>query len=117
MFCKLFHDCVYDYVIFLCSLCGFSPFQVQSEMELFDAILNARFIFPSPEWEEISDLAKSFIKKILVVDPKARYTAEQCLQDAWITKYGNYDAKKLVKKRSTLNPEMLKDYLDKYKSK
>jgi serine/threonine protein kinase len=98
-------------------LCGFSPFQVGSEMELFDAILNARFVFPEPEWSEISDLAKKFIAKILVVDPKKRYTAEQAMKDPWLVKFANPDAKKLVKKHSTLNPDKLKDYLDKYKKK
>jgi serine/threonine protein kinase len=34
--------------------------------------------------ELIFTIAKDFIKRMLVVDPKKRYTAEQCLNDPWI---------------------------------
>ena len=35
--------------------------------------------FVSPYWDDISDSAKDLIKKLLEVDPEARYSAEQVL--------------------------------------
>lgn len=39
-------------------------------------IKKGEFDFPSPYWDNVSDTAKELIRKILVVDPKARMTAE-----------------------------------------
>lgn len=66
-------------------LCGYAPFFSESQQELFDQISNADYTFPEEEWDSISDSAKDFIKKLLVVDPKERMTAEQALQHEWIT--------------------------------
>lgn len=76
-------------VIIYILLCGFPPFYGNTQKELFDKILNASFNFPSPEWDGVSDSAKNFIKKLLVVDPEKRYTAEQALNDPWIQEYSD----------------------------
>ena len=39
------------------------------------------------EWNYISDEAKNLLKKMLEKDPKKRYSAEDCLNDAWIKKF------------------------------
>jgi len=65
-------------------LCGFTPFYGDNQRQLFERILHAKFDFPSPEWDEISPAAKDFIKKILVVNPAERMTAEQALSHPWI---------------------------------
>lgn len=36
------------------------------------------------DWNEISPEAKAFIRKMLVVDPKQRISAEEALKDEWI---------------------------------
>ncbi|KAK5579000.1 hypothetical protein RB653_008676 [Dictyostelium firmibasis] len=56
-------------------LCGFPPFD-----ESTGYILE----FPSPEWDNISDSAKSLIKGLLNNDPSKRFTIDQTLKHPWI---------------------------------
>ena len=35
-------------------------------------------------WEQISDQAKDFVKRLLIKDPSKRLSAEQALQHPWI---------------------------------
>lgn len=65
-------------------LCGFTPFYGDNQRQLFERILHAKFDFPSPEWDDVSPSAKDFIKKVLVVNPADRLTAEQSLKHPWI---------------------------------
>ncbi len=67
-----------------CRLCGFPPFYADNNPELFEIIKKGEFEFPSPYWDQVSDLAKDLIRKILVVDPKARLTSDQILVHPWI---------------------------------
>jgi len=97
-------------------LCGFPPFFGDSQKELFESIMGAKFDFPDPEWTHVSSDAKKFIKKILVVDPKERYTAEQALEDPWIKKYMKDDLQKAkLKSTMTFNVEKFTAYTKKYK--
>jgi len=66
-------------------LCGFSPFLSSTQTGLFEKIIKCEYDFPDPEWTHISENAKDFIRRLLVKDPKARYTASQCLEHAWLT--------------------------------
>jgi len=65
-------------------LCGFTPFYGDNQRQLFERILHAQFDFPSPEWDDISPSAKDFIKRMLVVNPATRLTANQALAHEWI---------------------------------
>ena len=65
-------------------LCGFSPFLSTSEKGLFDKIIKAEYDFPEPEWTEISEHAKDFIRHLLVKDPRKRMTGEECLAHPWL---------------------------------
>lgn len=89
-------------------LCGFPPFYDENHERLFEMIKNGKVEFPSPYWDDISEMARDLIKKILVVDPAKRYTAEQILAHPWIsgdktprtalkmTKLKEYQTKKTV---------------------
>ena len=66
-------------------LCGFPPFFDTNIKNMFYQIKKAKFHFPSPFWDTISEQAKDLIKKLLVVDAKKRYTASQLLKHGWIT--------------------------------
>lgn len=72
-------------VIIYMLLCGFPPFFDTNIKNMFYQIKKAKFHFPSPFWDTISDQAKDLIKKLLVVDAKKRYTASQLLKHPWIT--------------------------------
>jgi calcium/calmodulin-dependent protein kinase I len=71
-------------VILYIMLCGFPPFYEESNQKLFEMIKGGTYDFPSPYWDEISDMAKDLIKQILVVDPKKRMTAEEILNHPWV---------------------------------
>ena len=71
-------------VILYILLCGFPPFYEEELPALFDSIMHARYDFPSPWWDNVSDGAKSLVKKLLELDPKKRLTAEQTMADEWI---------------------------------
>jgi serine/threonine protein kinase len=95
-------------------LCGFPPFYGDTQKELFENIMSGNYDFPNPEWKNVSDKAKDFIRKILVVDPEKRYTAKQCLEDAWITESTASHAN--MKRVETLNAKKFKEYTEKYKT-
>lgn len=49
------------------------------------AILAADYSFtPAEYWRNVSQTARDFIKRCLTIDPRARMTAHQALQHAWI---------------------------------
>jgi len=72
-------------VILYILLCGFPPFYHESTAALYKQIKKGEFDFPEPYWSEVSDAAKDLIRKLLTVDPKKRFTAEQVLSHPWIS--------------------------------
>jgi len=95
-------------------LCGFPPFYGEQQKELFENIMGGNYDFPDPEWKNISEDAKDFIRKILVVNAAERATAEQCLNHRWIKDHVNIK-KENIKRLETFNPKKFKDYAAKYK--
>jgi len=71
-------------VILYILLCGFPPFYEEELPALFDSIMNARYDFPSPWWDNISDGAKSLVKALLELNPDKRLTAAQVKDHEWI---------------------------------
>ncbi|KAF3079993.1 hypothetical protein TWF569_001638 [Orbilia oligospora] len=66
-------------------LCGYTPFDRDSNLEEMQAILKADYKFePAQYWQDISDNAKDFIKRCLTIDPKARPTAHAALEHPFI---------------------------------
>ena len=47
---------------------------------------------PQDVWQDVSDEAKAFVKRMLDSDPKRRPTAKQLKQDPWIQKWADLDA-------------------------
>ncbi|CAI2722603.1 unnamed protein product [Schistosoma spindalis] len=62
-------------VIMYTLLAGCPPFWNRKEHLMLRQIMEGRFSFPSPEWDDISESAKDLICKILVVDSSVRLTA------------------------------------------
>lgn len=68
---------------FLCA--GYTPFDRESQVEEVQAICSANYSYtPTEYWSAISDTARDFIDKCLVVDPAKRLTAKQCMQHEWL---------------------------------
>jgi calcium/calmodulin-dependent protein kinase I len=73
-------------------LCGFSPFLSSTQTGLFEKIIKVEYDFPDPEWTNISQEAKDFIRHLLVKDPNERWTAKQCKEHPWLS--GAYGSSK-----------------------
>lgn len=66
-------------------LCGFPPFYNEDNAALFEEIKNGEFEYPSPYWDDISDMAKDLISQILTVDTSKRITIDGILEHPWMT--------------------------------
>jgi len=71
-------------VIIYILLSGYPPFYDESPPKIFKKITEAKYDFDDPVWEDISDLAKDLIKKLLIKDPNERLSAKKCLKHPWI---------------------------------
>jgi serine/threonine protein kinase len=66
-------------------LCGYTPFDRDSNLEEMQAILAADYSFtPLEYWRGVSQEARNFIKGCLTTDPQKRMTAHEALQHTWI---------------------------------
>jgi len=66
-------------------LAGYPPFYGDNDTQLFEKIMNADYDFDDECWDDVSELAKDFIRHLLVKNPEERFTAEQALEHLWIT--------------------------------
>ncbi|KYK60759.1 calmodulin-dependent protein kinase [Drechmeria coniospora] len=66
-------------------LCGYTPFDRDSDFEEMQAILNADYSFqPVEYWRGVSSEAKVFIRRCLTVDHTKRITAHEALQHPFV---------------------------------
>jgi len=66
-------------------LCGYPPFYDENDANLFAQILKGEFEFDSPYWDDISEEAKDFIRKLMCVNVDQRLTCNCALEHPWIT--------------------------------
>ncbi|CAL8466924.1 g6460 [Coccomyxa elongata] len=69
-------------------LSGLPPFWGDKEEDIFRMVLKADLDFQTPPWPSISQAAKDCVRQLLNVAPKARPTASQLLQHAWLKAHG-----------------------------
>lgn len=67
-------------VIMYTLLCGAPPFWHRKQMQMLRMIMEAKYSFGTPEWDDISQPPKDLISKLLVKEAKNRLTATQALQ-------------------------------------
>jgi calcium/calmodulin-dependent protein kinase I len=65
-------------------LCGYTPFDRDSNLEEMQAILAADYHFDEEYWRGVSQTAQRFIDRCLTIDPKKRMTAHEALSHPWI---------------------------------
>ena len=65
-------------------LCGFPPFYHENHAELFRAIKQCNYEFVAPFWDGVSESAKDFITKLLVINPEDRLSAAEVLEHPWV---------------------------------
>ena len=80
-------------------LCGYPPFNGESDNEILNKIKTGKFVFPEEEWDNISEEAKDLITKMLEFNPSTRFSASECLSHKWLTELTkkNLDQKFSVK--------------------
>lgn len=73
-------------IILYIMLCGYLPFSIKEDEPLeilYDKISKGSFSFPEKEWKNISNKAKEVIKKLLIINPNNRPSAEMILEFDW----------------------------------
>nr|XP_019044180.1 CAMK/CAMK1 protein kinase [Kwoniella bestiolae CBS 10118]OCF23110.1 CAMK/CAMK1 protein kinase [Kwoniella bestiolae CBS 10118] len=66
-------------------LCGYTPFDRESQYEEMQAICNGDYKFePAEYWSGVSDTARDFVRQCLTIDPTNRPTASQLLEHKWL---------------------------------
>lgn len=63
------------------------PFNAKSDKEIFQKIINGEYRYPAWTKTGLSEEAKDFIDRLIVVDPRRRMTAKQALNHIWIRKH------------------------------
>lgn len=92
-------------------LCGYTPFDRDSNLEEMQAILAADFSFtPVEYWRNVSDTARDFINRCLTIDPRARMTAHQALQHPWIKPEDPTSPEKAAGEGQDLLPTVKKNF-------
>jgi len=75
-------------VILYILLCGFPPFFADTSTELFKKIIDVKYDFDDPAWDDVSEAPKEIIRKLLIKDPKQRLTANQLADHPWVKGIG-----------------------------
>ncbi|XP_061575313.1 phosphorylase b kinase gamma catalytic chain, skeletal muscle/heart isoform-like [Cololabis saira] len=74
-------------VIMYTLLAGSPPFWHRKQALMLRMILSGSYDFSSPEWEDRSDTVKDLISRMLVVNPKERFTATDVLNHSFFSQY------------------------------
>jgi len=96
-------------VIVYILLCGFPPFYGDNDAQMFKKIKAGSYKFLSPYWDPISEDAKDFVKKLLVVDPRKRMTAAEALNHRWLGRTSSVSTKNLFE---TVAPSVTSEMAD-----
>ena len=66
-------------------LCGYTPFDRDSQEQEMEAILAGDYAFePEEYWMNVSETARDFVRMCLTADPNKRPTAKQALEHKWL---------------------------------
>jgi calcium-dependent protein kinase len=77
-------------VIMFILLSGFPPFTGKTDEEILRKVKVGKFSFAHENWRNISNEAKSLIRRMLVMNTQQRLTAAECLSDPWVLKRAVY---------------------------
>lgn len=77
-------DCWSIGAIIYLMLSGNPPFLSDNQSKMNESIMKCQYDISSSKWKDISILAKDFIKRTLIFDPKKRLNAADMLVHPWI---------------------------------
>merc|ERR1712137_100233 len=75
-------------VIVFVLLVGYMPFQGKTEQYVMKLIVKGEYLKKDDVWGSISETAKDFVFKLLVINPKERLTTEQAFEHPFIRNRG-----------------------------
>ena len=78
-------------VILYILLCGYPPFNGQTDKKIIEAVLLGDYTLDEPEWQSVSDQAKDLVSKLLKNNPEQRISALDALNHPWIQENANID--------------------------
>ena len=81
-------------VVIFAILGGYAPFEAATH-DLPKIVCEGHFNFPRKYWNDISDIPKSLIKSLLVVNPEDRATIEDVLDSEWLRRRDKESVMKL----------------------
>ncbi|XP_067833482.1 death-associated protein kinase 2-like, partial [Heptranchias perlo] len=87
-------------------LSGLSPFQGDTDNETLSNIVRLNYEMEDQCFGKTSNMAKDFIRKLLITDPKDRLSATECLSHPWIQPKNNRQL--IVRSISIINMETFK---------
>ena len=70
-------------VVLYVLLCGYPPFCGRDVSEVFESICLGKVLFLERDWQGVSVSVRDLIRKMLILHPKERFTAKECLQHSW----------------------------------
>ncbi|XP_008487758.1 phosphorylase b kinase gamma catalytic chain, skeletal muscle/heart isoform isoform X2 [Diaphorina citri] len=70
-------------VIMYTLLVGCPPFWHRKQMVMLRNIMEGKYSFSSPEWNDISEDPKDLIRKLLIVTPEDRYSVKEALNHSF----------------------------------
>ncbi|CAG0888469.1 unnamed protein product [Darwinula stevensoni] len=85
-------------VIMYTLLVGCPPFWHRKQMIMLRNIMEGKYSFTSPEWDDITDSPKDLIHRILVTDPERRITVREALHHPFF-QIMHYQGKKFDARR------------------
>ena len=85
-------------VILYILLCGYPPFNGETDSDIMKAVRKGQYDFPVEEWGSISKEAKDLVTNMLKFEPKKRYSAKECLVHPWIKQYQELPDSKITEK-------------------
>ncbi|XP_073435479.1 death-associated protein kinase 2 isoform X1 [Dendrobates tinctorius] len=95
-------------------LSGASPFLGENKQETLSNITAVNYEFDEEFFSHTSDLAKGFIRKLLVKDTRKRLTIQEALSHPWITTHQSKEENKIHDTKRTamrkLKAKRLKEY-------
>ncbi len=92
-------------------LCGYTPFDRDTDFEEMQAILNADYSYtPLEYWRGVSASAKQFIDRCLTIDPSKRMTAHEALQHPFVAGWARAGADGDADKGQNLLPTVKKNF-------
>jgi len=78
--CDMWSVGVITYIL----LSGTPPFGGRNEKQIMANVQTGKFNFNNPAWNNVSENAKDFISKLLVMDPAKRMSAKEALKHVWL---------------------------------